>query len=185
MFRQLHNPTLLKSSAASQSRGCFPGENTPTLKSAILNILERDVLKDDRIFYVCEAWKNIHRVAAGAYTDLTTPGYPEWRANRLRGFVIPEPFEPERNDETDDLYEESEMYYDAISIGESTMVGELTMVGKKSENPPIYLNQESESMHQGLLCSSDSHARDVVSPTISIPILPLSFKFLLRLKFII
>ncbi|GLT31806.1 hypothetical protein SLA2020_065150 [Shorea laevis] len=26
-----------------------------------------------RISDVCEAWKNIHRVAAGAYTDLTTP----------------------------------------------------------------------------------------------------------------
>ncbi|GLT31818.1 hypothetical protein SLA2020_065270 [Shorea laevis] len=67
----------------------------------------------DRIFYVCEAWKNIHRVAAGAYTDITTPGYPEWRANRLRGFVIQETFEPERNDETDDLYEEREMHHDA------------------------------------------------------------------------
>ncbi|GKV26318.1 hypothetical protein SLEP1_g35648 [Rubroshorea leprosula] len=67
----------------------------------------------DRIFSVCEAWKNIHRVAAGAYTDITTPGYPEWRANRLRGFVIPEPFEPERNDETDDQSEEREIQYDA------------------------------------------------------------------------
>ncbi|GLT40975.1 hypothetical protein SLA2020_150680 [Shorea laevis] len=65
------------------------------------------------IFEVCEAWKNIHRVAAGAYTNSTTPGYPEWRANRLSGLVIPEPFEPERDDETDDLYEEREMHYKA------------------------------------------------------------------------
>ncbi|GKV27810.1 hypothetical protein SLEP1_g36934 [Rubroshorea leprosula] len=49
MARELRSPTLLKSSTAStpaKSRGCFLGENTLTLKSAILSVLEREALKE-------------------------------------------------------------------------------------------------------------------------------------------
>jgi len=43
---------------------------------------------------IAEAWKQVHRVTPGNYTDATTEGYPVWHARRGSGFLAPKVYGP-------------------------------------------------------------------------------------------